>query len=428
MAMQSLENPIAETEISGRPIQYRELLRSNANYRNLWLGQIVSEMGDWFALISLLNIMLELTGRAQVVGWFFIIVHIPSLLVGPYTGVLIDRLDRKKIMIGMDLARAVIVLGYLFVRRPEQVWMIYLIAMLEVTMTALFEPARTSIIPTVCSRRELVAANALGSLTWSAGASIGAAVGGLAAAAFGREVCFLLDSLTFLASALWIARVRLPRKTARQETASEEGGYGLESLLAGIRYLRSNSRILALFFVKTGWCLGSGILLLLSVFGERVFRVAGSGAAGIGLLYGARGIGTVFGPLMARHLSREVGRSMRRSITAGFFLGSVAYVAFSRAPTLPLAAAALLFAHAGGSITWVFSTVLLQMRVPDAYRGRVFALELTLLTLAIAVSNYVTGYCLDIAGLSPRTVATLIGLYFLIPALLWMSAQRIYRD
>ncbi len=427
MAMQSLENPVAETETSGRPIRYRELLRSNADYRNLWLGQIISELGDWFALVSLLNIMLELTGRAQVVGWFFIIVHVPSLVLGPYTGVLIDRLDRKKIMIGMDLTRAAIVLGYLLVRRPEQIWIIYVIAMIEVTMTALFEPARTAIIPTVCSQRELVAANALSSITWSAGASIGAAAGGFAAAVFGREVCFFLDSLSFLASAAWISRVRLPRRTACQAAAAR-GGYGFESLVAGLRYLLGNRRVLALFFVKTGWCLGSGILLLLSVFGERVFRVAGSGAAGIGLLYGARGIGTVFGPLMARRLSREVGTSMRRSITAGFFLGSVAYVAFSRAPTLPLAAAALLFAHAGGSITWVFSTVLLQMRVPDEYRGRVFALELTLFMLAIALSNYVTGYCLDIAGLSPRTVATLIGLYFLVPALLWMSAQRFYRD
>jgi hypothetical protein len=118
---------------------------------------------------------------------------------------------------------------------------------------------------------------------------------------------------------------------------------------------------------------------------------------------------------------------MRRAITAGFFMAGLFYVLFGQAPILILAAAVLLVANMGGSITWVFSTVLLQLEVPDEYRGRIFAIELALLTLGIAISNYFAGYWLDIVKLSPRTVATMLGLYFAVPGLLWIAAQRLYR-
>jgi hypothetical protein len=97
----------------------------------------------------------------------------------------------------------------------------------------------------------------------------------------------------------------------------------------------------------------------------------------------------------------------------------VFYAALSMAPVLPLAALCVLFAHCGGSILWVFSTVLLQMEVPDAFRGRVFAAELALFTLASALSSYFTGFYLD-HGASPRTVSLVLGGLFLFPGVVWM--------
>jgi MFS family permease len=409
---------------SDRPIGYLELLHINRNYRNLWFGQVVSELGDWLATVALLNIMLDLTGRAMVVGWFFIIVYIPSAVIGPLSGMLADRFDRKKIMIAMDLTRAILVLGYLLVHRADQIWLIYLIATVEVAMMTVFEPARNAIIPDICSRRQLVAANALGSITWSCILVLGAAVGGIITAVFGRQVCYVADSLSFIGSAFFLARVRSHAKPPSQAHRSIAAGF--RDIYQGFQYMRSCPRVMVLVLVKAGWYCGGGVILLLSVFGKQVFPVMGSGAAGIGVLYAARGIGAALGPVAARRMLGESAGAMRHAITAGFLVSSACYIVFGQSRLVVIAALAVALAHAGSSMTWVFSTVLLQLEVPSEFRGRIFATEFVLVTLGFALSNYVSGYWLDALHLTPRTVATLLGIYFSIPAVLWIAARRLY--
>ena len=416
--------------VEGTPIGYLELVRTNRDFRNLWLGQVVSELGDWFSIIAIFNLLLELTHRAQALGWFLIVIHLPTAVVGPIAGILVDRLDRKRLMIITDLIRAALLLAYLFIRRADQIWIVYLIAALEVSMMTLFEPARTASIPNICQKRELVAANALGSVTWSAMLMIGAALGGFVAAAFGREFCFVIDSLSFVFSAFLIGKVNIPHRInpgGAYTTAGRALTSGLRDMRDGFRYMKSNPPVSALLLVKTGWCLGGGILLVLGVFGQSIYPVLGSGAAGIGVLYAARGIGTAMGPIVARRLAGENQSGMRKAIAAGFFTGSVFYIIFGQIRWQPLATLAMLMAHMGGSITWVFSTVLLQLKVPDEFRGRVFAIEFALLTLGIALSSYVTGFALDELRLDPRLVASMLGLYFLFPGILWLSAQHLYR-
>jgi len=403
---------------------YLALVRSNRDFRNLWLGQVVSELGDWFTTVALFNLLLELTHRVQAVSWLLILMHLPALVMGPLAGMLVDRLDRKRLMIVTNLVRAVLMLCYIFVRRPGQVWLVYAIAATESVLVMLFEPARTASIPNICPKEELIAANALSSVTWSVMLTCGSALGGLVTAVWGREISFAIDSLSFVVSAWLIRRVTIP---PRPESSAGSAAAGLRDVADGFRYLRSTPPVLALMLVKTGWCLGGGLLSVLSVFGQKVFPIGGSGAAGIGVLFAARGVGTALGPILARRLGGERRSSMRRSIAAGFVLGCVFYIAFGQARSLTLAWPALLVAHMGGSITWVFSTVLLQLEVPDAFRGRVFALEFALLTLAIALSNYVAGYALDVLGLDPRIVATLVGVYFALPAVVWIAAQRLFR-
>jgi MFS family permease len=399
---------------------YLELLRQNRNFRNLWLGQVVSEFGDWFSTIALLNLMLEVTGRAQSIAWFFIIIYIPGVLVGPAAGLLVDRLDRKKLMISMDIVRAFLVLGYLLVRRADQIWILYLIAAVEVSMMTLFEPARTAAIPNICEKKEWVAANAIGSITWSSVLTIGSATGGLVTAILGRSACYILDSCSFLLSAFFISRVAVQFESRSEQPLLKGLASGFQDIAAGFSYIRSRPGILAAILVKSAWGLGGGVILLLSIFGEKIFPLMGSGAAGIGALYAARGIGAGIGPVLARRLAGERRRALRNCITAGFFLSGVFYVAFGHAGDLPTAVLTLLVAHMGGSILWVFSTVLLQLDVPDDLRGRLFALDFVLFTIGFAISNYVAAYLLDVAGLSPRTVATIMGAYLLVPGILWV--------
>ncbi len=201
-------------------VGYIDLLRRNRSFRQLWLGQVVSQMGDWFNTIALYTIILKLTGSGRDVGLLLVARFVPSFLFGPISGVVADRFSRQKIMIVSDLLRALVVLGFLFVRRADQLWIIYVLTVFQLGLSTFFEPAKTAAIPSIVEDRELVAANAISSVTWSAMLTIGAAIGGMITGWFGTDVAFVLDAATYLLSAALIASIRVPKaqKTRKTET------------------------------------------------------------------------------------------------------------------------------------------------------------------------------------------------------------------
>ncbi len=407
------------------PAGYLELLRGNRPFRQVWLGQVVSQMGDWFNTIALYTMILNLTGSGRDVGLLLVARFLPSFVFGPFSGVLADRFSRRSIMIVSDLLRALVVLGFLFVRRADQLWIIYLLTVLQLGLSTFFEPAKTAAIPSLVADRELVAANAISSVTWSVMLTLGAAIGGLLTGWFGTDVAFVLDSLTYLLSAALIASVRVPKRPKDEKRKFNVGrALGITETIEGARYVKHRPRVLALLLVKPAWGLGGGILTLLAVFGERVFPVGQSPATGIGVLFAARGIGTAVGPIVARRIAGEGKQRMLASIGIAFLIGGFFYIAFGSTGSFVVALIVLGIAHTGGSILWVFSTVLLQRDVEDRFRGRVFAAELALLTLTMAASNYATGELLDRFGLSPRTVAIGLGSFFLLPGIVWFATQR----
>ena len=408
------------------PSGYLELLRGNRDFRLLWLGQVVSQLGDWFdtiALYTLLGKLTEDSGRA--IGLLLVSRFLPGFFVGPLSGVIADRFSRRTILIVSDILRACVVLGFLLVRRPEQVWLVYALTVLQLVFSTFFEPAKTAVIPSIVSGRQLVAANAVSSATWSVMLTLGAAFGGVVTGWLGTDAAFVLDSLTYLASALLIARVRFPRRPARAKSKLTVGkALGVTDTVEGARYVWQRPRVLALLMVKPAWGAGGGILTLLAVFGEKIFPVAGRPAVGIGVLYAARGIGTAIGPILMRRIAGETRARMQTAIGVAFLVGGLFYAAFGLATSFIVAIIVLMIAHAGGSVVWVNSTVLLQRAVEDNFRGRVFAAELALLTLTMAASNFLTGELLDHFHFSPRAVTVGIGIFFLLPGLLWFVTRR----
>src|SRR5690242_7929882 len=406
-------------------VGYIDLLRRNRSFRQLWLGQVVSQMGDWFDTIALYTIILRLTGSGRDVGLLLVARFVPSFLFGPISGVVADRFSRQRIMIVSDILRARVVLGFLFVRRPDQLWIIYVLTVFQLGLSTFFEPAKTAAIPSIVEDRELVAANAISSVTWSAMLTIGAAVGGFITGWFGTDVAFILDAATYLLSAALIAMIRVPKRKKRERQKVTLGRLlGTKETIEGIKYVKDRPRVLAALLVKPAWGIGGGILTILAVFGERIFPVGKDAAQGIGVLFAARGIGTAVGPIVARRISGEGNRRMQASIGIAFIIAGAFYVAFGSATSFVFALVVLGIAHCGGSILWVFSTVLLQRGVADNFRGRVFAAELALLTLTMAASNYATGELLDRFQISPRLVTIGIGLFFLMPGLAWFLTQR----
>ncbi len=396
---------------------YLHVLRTNRNYRRLWYGQVVSQIGDWLDSVALFTLTLNLTGSGQAVGLLFLAEFLPGAAVGPFAGVLVDRLPRKLVLIASDLGRAMIVLLLLLVRRPEDLWLLYLAVVAKVSLTAFFEPARSAILPGLCNREELVAANAISGATWSAMLALGAALGGIVAGTLGVRTAFLLDAASFLLSAALIATVRVPRRRAADPSGEPArpaphpqagAGGALRELREGFHYVLTRHEVGWLTFSKAIWSLGGGVLLLLTLYGREIAPLGRDGAISIGLLYAARGVGTGIGPFLALRLGGSGQRFLRRSVAVAFFISAAGYLALSFVTSLPLAALCVLFAHIGGSIQWVFSTTLLQARVPDHLLGRVFATEYAALTLTTALSAYLTGVARD-AGATPAALAMALG-------------------
>ncbi|MBK8433353.1 MAG: MFS transporter [Chloroflexi bacterium] len=171
-------------------------MRHNANYRYLWYGYVVSQLGDWFNLIASAALITRVTSAGTALSYLFLARFLPQFVFSPFAGMLSDQYDRRKVMIVSDILRAITVLGFLLVREPSQIWLFYLLTILQFVLSALFVPARSAVLANIVSRKELVAANALDSVTWSTMLAVGAMLGGVATAVFGIETAFILDALT----------------------------------------------------------------------------------------------------------------------------------------------------------------------------------------------------------------------------------------
>src|SRR5947209_12951763 len=194
---------------------YAQLLRANRNFRRLWMAQIVSEIGDWFYTLSIYTLLLHLTGHASSVALALVLQVLPQTLVNPAAGVINDRLRRKHVMIAADLVRFVIVLAMLLVRSQSMVWLVYPLLVAETIMAAFFEPARNAVIPAITAKDDVLLANTLSSATWSVNLPIGASVRGVVADLLGRDAVFLLNAISFLASALLIRGMKFEEPHAQ---------------------------------------------------------------------------------------------------------------------------------------------------------------------------------------------------------------------
>ena len=410
---------------------YARLLRGNRNFRRLWSAQIVSEIGDWFYTLAIYNLLLQLTGRASSVALALVLQVLPQTFIGPTAGVVNDRLRRKQVMIATDIGRMLIVLCMLFIRSKEMVWIVYPLLMAETMLVAFFEPARNSVIPNIVQREDVVVANTLSSTTWSVNLMLGATLGGIVAALFGRDTVFLLNALSFLVSAIliWGMRFAEPHvEEGRPFRARELVDFS--PIVAGIRYVRAHVRLRATIFAKFGSLIVGPSWVLYTVMGQNEFAVRWRGMSpergaflGMSILLGARGLGALLGPVLAASWAGHCQRRLQGAIFWGYLSSAAGYTLIGVSGHLWEACLCVTLAHFGSSIVWVFSTTLLQIQSDDKFRGRVFAADLGLCMFTIAAGAYLAGRFVD-WGFAARHVASVAGMLMLIPAALWGISIR----
>ena len=203
-------------------LTFRQLLQRNSNYRRIWMGQVVSEIGDHFNNIAVFSLALEKTRSGLVVSWIMISRAIPAILAGPMAGVVLDRLDRKRVMIVSDLMRAVLALGFLLYHKPQDSWLLYLFSGFLMFASPFFTSGRSSILPTITTAEELHTANALTQTTQWATLTVGTLLAGGIVTQFGYSRAFIFNALSFLVSAWAVSRLRLKRGEFRAKRSLTE--------------------------------------------------------------------------------------------------------------------------------------------------------------------------------------------------------------
>jgi MFS family permease len=344
----------------------------------------------------------------------FIARALPPFLLGPVAGVVADRFDRRKVLVLSDLLRAGIVLGFLLVDRPERLWLLYALTVLQFSISAFFEPARAALVPALVKNDELLTANTLSSITWSAMLTLGGAISGLTASLFGVRVSLIVDAASFLASAALV--LSIPGQFQVEAAHALESGW--QNFVDGMNYVRKNMDVGLVTLVKALGQVGS-FDIIAALYAAHVFRQGQEGATTLGLMFTAFGVGAVLGPLISNRFGNSEVVWLRRAILGGFVCMPLAWLIVGTAQALPVALAGCVLRGIGGSINWTYSDVLLQMSVPNHLLGRVFAFDIAIFTLAVSVALWLTGFVTDAFHLNPRTIVLLLAAGSLIPLGVW---------
>lgn len=382
------------------PRSYTRLLLENHDFRKLYIAALISLGGDWFLTVALLDLVLQYSGSATLASLIIVFQNLPVFLATPFAGPLIDKVDRKKLMIVVDVIRCGAALLPLLVRSPETLVFAYVGSILISVGAAYFDPTCSAALPNVVEPRDLSRANVLLGSTWGTMLAVGAALGGAVTLRFGRDTAFVVDSISFLVSALLLLSIRTGFSEERKPT--HEHPPLTEALRETWHYARSHHRVLALLVSKGGYGIGAGVVAMLSVFGREVFK---AGALGIGLLFAARGVGALLGPFIVRAVSRTDNHQYR-SISYSVFVFGAGYAALALSPNLWFGFAAVAIAHLGGGAQWQTSSYGLQRETPDWIRGRVFSVDFGFVELTISVSSLMTGILADRFGPIRATIAT----------------------
>ena len=402
--------------------QYIRLLRESPNFTLLWLAQVVSLTGDWFNTIVLSAMVADFSGGSGLaISLFLMARFLPPLVVSPFTGVIVDRFDRKLILVYSNVIRTGIVLMFLLATGPDLLWLIYLLTIMQFTLSALFEPGQSAIIPSLIRRSDLVIANTLVSITWSVMLALGAIIGGVVAAFFGASIALVIGASTFAVAGYLIARIQVPPEAETRSDLEAGAVQPTGSFGEGLRYLARNKMAAAALLVKGGGSVGN-VDTLMTVFATQVFILGTDGQLSLGIMYSSFGIGAILGPVLLNRINDgSIGR-MRRLVVIGFVLGTIGWIVLGAAGSLAILSLALLIRAMGGSANWTYSTVIIQKSVDDRYLGRVFALDLAFFQLVTVVSTIAHGVLIDALGVDYLGVISYgTAVVSLIPLVLWMA-------
>ncbi len=376
-------------------ISYWGLITSNSKFRRLWLASVVSMLGEWFNTIALFLLIFKYTDSEFLLGILFTVRMLCFALLQPISGLLADRMNRKHIMVWSNVLQMFLALGFLAVDGPEDIpWMLGLSGIMMLLHGA-YVTAERAALPNVVSKEELATANALDAASWSTALCLGAMLGGIVVEYFGTDAAFIIDAGTFLFGAILLIPLTIPQ-TFDKELSGPLFSTAFSNIRKGWVRIAQEARLLRIVFAKASWNIAGGGLagVFLVIAGS---NVDGFGVAlGFGLFFFARGIGTGTGPILARKFLTDqdkwpvlIGVLV---MISGFFYF---FVGYTLGTNVWLTVFLVMLAHSASGANWVLSTILTQMWVEDEIRGRVFSIDMLIMSLTFSISSASAGYLLE---------------------------------
>eukprot|EP01132_Coremiostelium_polycephalum_P000860 gene860-1072_t len=485
---------------------YFKLIASNAAYRLLWLSSLISLMGDWVNELACLTILAKYNASGIMVSAFLVVRESPPFLFSPFTGVVSDTFDRRHIMMVTDVIRVFLVLFFLFVRSESHLWLLYVLAFLQFSVSSFFMPAKSALMPSVVDPSDLVTANAVEQTTYSSMMLIGASLGGVITYQFGTTVNFIVDSFSYIGSALCVFFLyRLTKNIISTKSSSENQDIELSinnnannndsiltsstttttttttnnndkvSLLSkknvsiissnqeedeetgtellnprinlsgaldksesipnnnskpksnrtfsqvlkdnfmmyidGFRFLRENPYILIITLTKASGALVWTASDIMNIrIADSTFKLGEDGSLSLGIILSAGGLGVLLVPLIFSRIIKDCPENHNNILKFAFFLNAIftASLGFT-SHNFPVYLIFNTLRSAATSILWLYSSSILQQLVPDEVRGRVFAFEYGVLTVASITTKFLVGVLLDETGLTFKQLFFMFG-------------------
>lgn len=401
-----------------------DLLRNNRNYRLTWTGQVVSEVGDNFNNVAVFALVMQQTQSGLAVSGVMLARAVAMLVAGPVAGVVLDRVDRRKVMILSDVVRAVIALGFIFCIGEKSVWPLLACSAALMFASPFFTSGRASILPVIASPAELHTANSLTQTTQWTSVAIGAFLGGATSKGLGYEAAFLFNALSFAVSAVCISLIRAGSgrgfKAERRDLSEDRVARPWHEYREGLRYMAGTPLIFAIALIGVGWATGGGASqILFSLFGETVFH---RGAAGIGEVWGCAGIGLIAGGLVANTWGRKLSfRAYKRVVALCYVVHGGAYVLFSLSRNYPAALFFIGLSRAAVAVSSVLNFSQVLRHVPNEFRGRVFSTMESMVWATMMVSMVVAG--IASVDTDPRVIGVVAGCLSSTTAIVWAWAE-----
>ena len=364
-------------------------------------AQIVSYLGDWFAFVALAGLVEDVTDSRFLVSLVLVSMTIPGLFMSPVAGSFADRFDRRRILIVVSILQAFAAL-LLLLHSAAGIWITFVAQCLIAALASFVGPSTSASVPNLVDNDDdLRKTNALFGSTWGTMLAVGAALGGVFAAVFGRNAAFIANAVSFVVAAMLFAGVKRPMQSERTQNSNKGRVRPIADMKEAINVAKKDPVILALLCSKMTFAVGAGIVSQLAVLASNVFNVGDSGR---GLLIGVRGIGSGLGPILG---ARIAGRDMAKLLKVCGYAGlvfAVCYVGAALSPFIGMAAVFIALAHLSGGAQWTLSTLGLQMEAPDHVRGRVMAGDMAMVNTMIGFTSILAGLTSQFIGVRPAII------------------------